>query len=134
MANRLFSAELFRVHLFLEEALESLACVLRAADAGRSGLALHPHPQREEGALVGGVFARDALGDGLLALVTRGGVEIRALFARMQRPTALPAQARGFVQRLDQRAAQRAAGDRARAGHLDVTRLVFGALGHGDGR
>jgi len=117
--------------LFLKEALERLARVFRAADAGRGGLALHPHPHREEGALVGGVLARDALGDGLLALVTRGGIEVRALLAGMQRPSALAAQARGFVQRLDQRPAQRAAGGGARRRHLDGTRFVFGTLGHG---
>src|SRR5271167_3515861 len=115
----------------LKEALERLARIFRAADAGRGGLALDAHPHGAEGALVGGVLARDALGDGLLALVTRGGIEVRALLAGMQRSAALPAQTRGFVQRLDQRPAQSAAGGGARRRHLDGARLVFGALGHG---
>src|SRR5581483_1039890 len=68
-----------KLHL-LEEVFERTPGVFRAcAPAGR--FPFHRHFQCEKRAVVGGILAGDAGGDGLAAFETRGGIEVRALLA-----------------------------------------------------
>src|SRR5574341_1424960 len=95
-----------RRRLLLEEVVEGFAGVgrarrggigggLRRGNGGRSGVLFDGHADREKGAVVAGVFGKDALGDGLGTLEAGTGVEIHALLTGVQLDAATGAFALG---------------------------------------
>ena len=77
------------------------------------------HTHFVEGALIGLIFGKEALGDRLGAVEAAGGVEVGALFAGMQFETTLCTFSGGIGLFLQDISALGTAGNRAPAGHLN---------------
>lgn len=97
---------------------------------------------RIKAALVALGLSWDAGGDGLCTLESRGGVEVRALFATVQFKTATRALAGKIGARREDNSAAGTAGNRVRTGHAESPRAegllprpgrFFRALGAGTG-
>src|SRR5581483_7921892 len=109
-----------KLHL-LKEVFEGTPGVFRAY-AAAGGFPFHRHFQCEKRAVVGGILASDAGGNGLAAFESRGGIEVRALLAGVQCRAALGTASRGIRHGGQYGAALGAARNRARSGHVERPR------------
>jgi len=82
--------------LFLEQVFEGLTGVIRAQCRGSGCFLFDHYAHRVEGAFVALILAGDALRNGLRALKSAGGIEVRTLLAGMKIKTALGTLSDGF--------------------------------------
>src|SRR5262252_245832 len=114
--------------LLLEEVVEAATDIAGARRVGR-GVALDRDPEREGGALVGGVLVSDLLGDRLRALESPAGLEVCALAAGVDGRAAVGALLERRVCDRQDRAARRASRDGVLGEHAPAPRRVGGGPG-----
>src|SRR5215467_3453547 len=112
--------------LLLEEVVEAATDIAGARRVGR-GVALDRDPEREGGALVGGVLVGDLLGDRLRALEAPAGLEVRALAAGVDGRAAVRALLERRVRDRQDGPAGRAPRDGVLGQHAAASRRVGGS-------